>query len=222
MSLILNIDTSTENASICIAADGTPLGSLTNPHQKEHAAWIHIAIQNVCKAAKIELKQLDAIAITAGPGSYTGLRVGMASAKGLCYALDIPLIAVNTLHAMAFSMRLQQADYFCPMIDARRMEVFTAVYGKELEVHLKPCALILNEYDFLPYLNKGTVLFFGNGSKKYKTLQQNKRAAFSETAFSASDLSPLAYQKFTRNDFSPLAYTDPFYIKDFYMPGFSA
>ena len=140
MALILNIDTSTEKASICIASNGVSTALLENAQQKEHAGWIHPAIEELLEQTKYTLHDLEAIAVTAGPGSYTGLRVGMATAKGLCYALNIPLITENTLRAMALASR-QAYDgkinleniLFCPMIDARRMEVFTALFNPALE-----------------------------------------------------------------------------------------
>ncbi|HQW93579.1 MAG TPA: tRNA (adenosine(37)-N6)-threonylcarbamoyltransferase complex dimerization subunit type 1 TsaB, partial [Ferruginibacter sp.] len=150
MSLILNIDTSSEKAHVSFAKDGSLLALLSSESQKEHASFLQSAIQQLCKTASIHLPEIDAVAVTAGPGSYTGLRVGMASAKGLSYALKKPFITMGTLDILARSaidFFPEQAEpvLFCPMLDARRMEVFTAIYQKDLKTILEPGALILDE-----------------------------------------------------------------------------
>ena len=132
MSFILNIDTAVEAASVCLADDGKPLAIRSNPQTKDSAAWLHNAIKDVLGEKNLGLSQVHAIAISEGPGSYTGLRVGMATAKGICYALNIPLITVNTLQMMAAAAQGGDANLLCPMIDARRMEVFTAVFDQQL------------------------------------------------------------------------------------------
>ncbi len=142
MGLILNIDTATETAQVSFAKDGKVLQSLTNELQKDHASFLQTAIQQLAKKNNLILTDVDGIAVTAGPGSYTGIRVGMASAKGLCYALNKPLIAINTLQVLtvAAQQELNNASeiLFCPMIDARRMEVFTAIYNNTLAEILPP------------------------------------------------------------------------------------
>lgn len=224
MSLILNIDTSTEQASICVAENGQSLCLLTNPDQKDHSSWLHVAIQQALQHTGRELKDMNAIAVTAGPGSYTGLRVGMATAKGLCYALNLPFITVNTLEAMATAAVAEDTLYVCPMIDARRMEVFTALYDKKVNVIIPPCAMILEEEGVPGFqtvahlLETGKVLFFGNGSQKWKDMQRHSNAIFKQIPFSAVNLAGLAHKKYQAADFSPLAYTEPLYIKDFYTP----
>ena len=132
MALILHIDTAVQSASICLAENEKILGTKVNPAEKESASWLHMAIQELLLKSAISPGQLDAIAISAGPGSYTGLRVGMATAKGLCYALSKPLITINTMQMMANSVEKPSTELLCPMIDARRMEVFTAVYDTSL------------------------------------------------------------------------------------------
>src|SRR5665647_1745116 len=147
MALILNIDTATESAIISISEKDKIIDSVTNSNQKDHASFLQPAIKNLLQKADLSINKLNAIAVTAGPGSYTGLRVGMASAKGLCYALKIPLITINTLEVMALSSLKQIHDpsaLYCPMIDARRMEVFTAVYDHHLTEIIKPCSMILD------------------------------------------------------------------------------
>src|SRR6266513_982784 len=131
MSLLLNIDTAIETASICLSKDGNVLHLSINENQKDHAAWLTVAIQEMMQNSGYQLNQLNAIAVTIGPGSYTGLRVGLSTAKGLCYVLKIPLLTIGTLEMMAFAAKQNPVDLLCPMIDARRMEVFTAVYDKD-------------------------------------------------------------------------------------------
>src|SRR5690349_23178962 len=128
MAFILNMDSSTEKASIALARDGETLFMAVNDNQRDHAGWIHVAIAAGLREIGERPESLEAIGVTSGPGSYTGLRVGMATAKGLCYALGIPLMTVNTLEAMALSVKRTNVSWVCPMIDARRMEVFTALY----------------------------------------------------------------------------------------------
>jgi tRNA threonylcarbamoyladenosine biosynthesis protein TsaB len=225
MAYLLNIDTAAGEASICLSQDTVPLNMLSNPTQTDHASWIHTAILKITQSAGIQLSQIDAIALTAGPGSYTGLRVGMATAKGLCYALDRPLIAINTLEAMASSVLHQAPELFqqsenipliCPMIDARRMEVFTALYNPALQTVLEPCAMILSNDSFSTFLESGKLIFTGNGSEKWSGLCNHPHALFKNIPFTSADLAIPAYQRFQRGQFSPLAYTDPIYIKEFY------
>src|SRR5271168_1032073 len=145
---------------------------LENFEQKAHAAWLHVAVQELMTNTGSRMRDLQAVAVTAGPGSYTGLRVGMAAAKGFCYALGIPLITEDTLRVMAFaaSERLPEADLLCPMIDARRMEVFTAVYQKGGKVLLPPIAMVIDENSFSEFLSERFMSFFGDGSYKCKPL----------------------------------------------------
>ena len=153
MSIILNIDTASEKAHVSFAKDGQVVAVLHSSSQKEHASFLQSAIEQLVSTTGIELPQIDAVAVTAGPGSYTGLRVGMASAKGLCYALQKPLIAINTLEMMAKSavLFLKKTDkevLLCPMMDARRMEVFTAIYKQDLQIVLNSSAIILDWFSF--------------------------------------------------------------------------
>lgn len=164
MSLILNIDTSGELAQVSFSKDGKVLHYLSNESQKDHASFLQSGILQLTKISGMALGDIDAVAVTAGPGSYTGLRVGMASAKGLCYALKKPLIALNTLEVLTASAILlfaaeKMPDRYCPMIDARRMEVFTAIYDKDLNPYVSPRPLILNEMSFEKDLSGNKILF---------------------------------------------------------------
>lgn len=222
MALILQIDTATDNAGVCLSREGVPLASLANADQKSHASFVQPAIQQVMAAANYPLTAVDAIAVTSGPGSYTGLRVGLSSAKGLCFALNKPLIMVNTLEViaaaqLAVSLPSDKA-LICPMIDARRMEVFTALYDCNLQAVLPPAALILDENSFAAELANQPIVFCGNGSSKWQPLITNTNAVFSNTLPGAETLAVLAWNAFKQGDFADLAYSEPFYLKEFFTP----
>lgn len=220
MSLILNIDTSGQSAHISLSKDGNLLHYLNNESQKDHASFLQPAILQLSKSAGIRLADVDAIAVTAGPGSYTGLRVGMASAKGLCYALKKPLIALNTLEVLTVSATLlfsfeNDPVLFCPMIDARRMEVFTAIYDKELNPYLSPRPFILNEQSFEQELSAYKILFFGSGSAKWKAVCTHPKAFFEEVGVLPEALASLSHTMAGEKRFTDLAYSEPFYLKEF-------
>ena len=240
MSLILNIDTSTGQAGICLAKDGESLVLLNNNDQKDHASWIQVAIRDLLNEAGYKMQDLQAVAVTAGPGSYTGLRVGLSTAKGICYALQIPLIAENTLLVMAHAAReiwlplnglanqlkIDISDLespnpanilLCPMIDARRMEVFTALYNQALEEIMPPKALILDENSYKKELNNQFIIFFGSGSDKWKHLCIDNQGVYREGVLPImQSLAKLAAARFSRQSFDDLAYTEPVYLKEFY------
>lgn len=222
MSYILNIDTATEIAQVSIAKDGLVLRSTINTVQKDHAAFVQPAIKSILADAGIGLSAVDAIAVMAGPGSYTGLRVGMASAKGLCYALNKPLIAINTLESMAMAALLTLPDiedkWLCPMLDARRNEVFTAIYDHSLDIILPPVALVLDEHSYAEYLSKKQLVFFGNGSEKWKKLSLNGNASFQCVNIDPISMCILSFQKFSQKPpkFEDPAYLEPLYIKEFH------
>ena len=223
MSLLLHIDTAVENASLCISKDGLLLSMAENKNQKDHAAWIQPAIQSLMLEAGYTLNQLKAIAVSNGPGSYTGLRVGLATAKGLCYALNIPLITLSTLEVMTAAaiqqtnnQTIEPSNNYCPLIDARRMEVFTGLYNKDLKAIQPPHARIIDENSFKEELHENKILFFGNGAAKCRTIIQHPNAIFETVEHNASQLIRLAEIKMNANDFADLAYAEPFYIKDFH------
>ena len=218
MPLILNIDTALETASICLANDGKAIGTSVSKDQKDHAAWLQSAISAIMKKSGFELKDLNAVAVTIGPGSYTGLRVGLASAKGLCYSLNIPLIGINTLALMAYAAKDEETDLLCPMIDARRMEVFTAVYTKSLKEVIRPQALVLSNDSFSELLTSNKILILGNGSKKFLALQNHSNAVFKELHYDASNMSSITLEHFTSQQFADLAYSEPLYLKEFFSP----
>lgn len=218
MAIILNIDTAVESASVCLAKDANSIQSAVNSNQKDHASWLHSIIQKIISGSDLNLKDIEAVAVSIGPGSYTGLRVGLSAAKGLCFALNIPLIAINTLEMMASAVQKNEANFICPLIDARRMEVFMAVYNKNMQLIVKPCAMIIKPDSFDSLLASGKILFSGNGSKKLQEVIVHSNAFFNNTVATAADMMYLSEKSFIEKSFADLAYTEPFYIKEFYSP----
>jgi tRNA threonylcarbamoyladenosine biosynthesis protein TsaB len=218
MPLILNIDTAVQSASICLANGSTVLDLSVSASEREAASWLHLAIKKIFDSNNLHLQQLDAIAISAGPGSYTGLRVGLAAAKGLCYALSIRLITINTLQIMAASISNPTTKLLCPMIDARRLEVFTALYDAALQEVMPSTALILDDASFTNWLDKNSISFFGNGSIKAASLITHSNAVFANVTTTASNMVQLAAKMYEQNQFSEIAYSEPFYGKDFHLP----
>ena len=221
MPLILNIDTATTYASVAFSRDGAVLGVRTNETQKEHASFLQPAIEGLSRELGIPLKSIDAIAVTIGPGSYTGLRVGLSSAKGIAYALDKPLVPVGTLEVMAHAAEKawgsgEGAPLFCPMIDARRDEVFAAIYAPNGKIIMEPRALILSEEVFDPYTLNNLLIFSGDGSFKWKTTYNRSSARFLLTQHTAADLAFVAEKHLSAGDPEPLAYLQPLYLKEFH------
>jgi tRNA threonylcarbamoyladenosine biosynthesis protein TsaB len=221
MSLILNIDTALDTASVCLSKDNELLHMAVNENQKDHATWLHTAIAEVLQKTGHTINELRAVAVSIGPGSYTGLRVGLASAKGFCYALNIPLIAISTLKMIALATkndRVIHENMICPMIDARRMEVFTAMYDINLIEVRTATAMIIDENSFSAMLESNRILFCGNGCKKLQKIITSPNALFSNTAANAWHLAQLAFNCFRNKEFASLAYIEPLYIKEFYSP----
>jgi tRNA threonylcarbamoyl adenosine modification protein YeaZ len=310
LALILHIDTATAIGSVCLSRNGGVLETLENADQKDHAATVTLFVRELMERHHIRPEELDAIAVSAGPGSYTGLRVGVATAKGLCYTWDKPLIGVSTLQMMAGGMLRQlqrgalqggqpdasmnvplegkqeqpdvllnekrahidvpphekqtqgdvplnekqrqadekrtqsdaprkdekrtQADvspdkeltkqpdsiYLVPMIDARRMEVFTAVYNTDLEPVMAPQALVLDASSYQAFIASKPIFFFGDGASKWQqTAAVHPHARFPEYRISAADMVPLAEKAFADKDFKDVAYFSPDYLKAFFFPG---
>lgn len=230
MGKILNIETATRVCSVALSENGSLITIQESQSKNSHAEQITIFSEQVIYKAGINFKDLDAIAISKGPGSYTGLRIGVSTAKGFCYSLDIPLISVGTLPALAHGMiqkvtgeNKNPEDFlYCPMIDARRMEVYTAVYNHKLEEVQKVEAKIITQDSFAKWFQKGKqIIFFGDGALKCKpVLSGNPGAIFTEEEFmpSASYMTSLAEEKFQKKEFEDVAYFEPFYLKDF-IPG---
>lgn len=217
MNWLLHIDTAVQLGSICLSKNDKSLGIKINSSQNDHAAWLQPAIHNLLQEHDVVLNDLAAISVSAGPGSYTGLRVSMATAKGLCYALQKPLITVGTLKMMASAAINLDGDLFCPMIDARRMEVFTALYDGNLNEIIQPHNRVLSETDFSDVLQKSKIVFFGNGSDKFSgLLSSHPNAIFKKLEITAEQMVGLAYHYFSEKKFADLAYCEPFYTKEFF------
>ncbi|WP_152973291.1 tRNA (adenosine(37)-N6)-threonylcarbamoyltransferase complex dimerization subunit type 1 TsaB [Lacinutrix mariniflava] len=216
MMYILSIETSTTNCSVSLSKNGeTLLLKEDYSNNYSHAERLHVFIDETLREAKIERSQLDAIAVSKGPGSYTGLRIGVSAAKGLCYALDIPLISISTLEALAHQVK-PESGVIVPMLDARRMEVYSAIFSSEFIEIRKIEAQILDETSFAKELSKGKVYFVGNGVEKTKALLNHENAIFIEDKLpSADQMSALAFLKHKKSDTEDVAYFEPYYLKDF-------
>jgi tRNA threonylcarbamoyladenosine biosynthesis protein TsaB len=226
--MILLIDTAQEIATVALSFDGKVLFSEENKISKEHASWLHTAIGRILRDADITLQELKAVAVIAGPGSYTGLRVGMAAAKGFCYALNIPLITLNTLEVMAESMRDfagKKGALICPMIDARRDEVFTALYSSvighrssviDVKEILRPQAMILDKNAFEMPLSKNLIVFFGSGAEKWKQITKSSSAIFEPQPDIIQAFATLAWMDFISDKWADLVYSEPIYLKEFF------
>lgn len=222
MALLLIIDTAAEKATIALAYNSTLLAQRQCTTQKEHASFVQPAIAELLQETNQTLQQVDAVAVTIGPGSYTGLRVGLASAKGLCYALNKPLITIGTLELWALAGRnlLQQqpmqAAYIIPLIDARRMEVFAAVYDAAGNEVIPPHAQILEPDSYAKQLATGPVLFVGSGTAKWQGQCLHPHALFSAAPYDALHICSLAERQWQQQQFASLAYAAPLYVKSFY------
>jgi tRNA threonylcarbamoyladenosine biosynthesis protein TsaB len=219
MSIILNIDSALQTASVSITKKGIILASLQNDVQKEHASFIHVAIQNVLSSLSLLPKDLHAVAVTIGPGSYTGLRVGLAAAKGLCYALNIPLITLGSLKVLAQAAKNKlenDVNYlFCPMIDARRMEVFTTFYTDHLKELAPAHSLILTENSFYNNLTNNKVAFVGDGMPKWRAICSHENATFIDEINSITAIGSLGYDLFQKQQFADIILSAPTYAKEF-------
>ena len=219
--MLLCIETSGKNCSVALF-EGLQLVSIREVHTEQfsHSENLHVFIEQVLKESNLQPKAIKAIAISAGPGSYTGLRIGVATAKGLCYGWDIPLIALPTLRILAeqVSYEFTDIEYIIPMIDARRMEVFTSVYSHDFSLILGERAEILTESTFDTYLNKGKTIFLGDGITKFQAICKHKNAYFWENKFpSAKQMGRLALEKYQAQAFEDIAYFEPFYLKEVYL-----
>ncbi|WP_254530130.1 MULTISPECIES: tRNA (adenosine(37)-N6)-threonylcarbamoyltransferase complex dimerization subunit type 1 TsaB [unclassified Sphingobacterium] len=222
-SYILSIETATNLCSVSLSNHGQNLCSVVGNEPNLHATKLTVFIQELMDKAAMSLDQLAAVAVSMGPGSYTGLRIGVSTAKGLCYALDIPLIANNTLEALkdGFMAKYPQSDHkvlLLPMIDARRREVYTAVFHTDGSLYKETEALIIDEHTFDGYLNDGyRLILFGSGADKFMpTFENNDQvqviAGFDSIANFQDEVS---YKKFVDQKFEDVAYFEPFYLKDF-------
>jgi len=227
MTRILNIETATPLCSVVLSDDGKILSIRETLEEKSHAAQLAVFINEILNETGTTIKDLHAIAVGKGPGSYTGLRIGISTAKGICYGANLPLIATGTLDIMTmqvmhtYSEQIHQwlnipGTLLCPLIDARRMEVFTSFFDHKGQEYSKPSAIVIDHSTFKDILKERRVIFFGSGMKKCKPLLEHNNAFFIEDVLPhASALSIIAQNKFHRKDFEDIAYFEPFYLKDF-------
>ena len=219
MAVILCLETSTTNCSVAIAVDGEIIAlQEDNNHQYSHAEKLHSFIDQVLAKSGILKSSLQAIAVSKGPGSYTGLRIGVSAAKGLCFAIDVPLISIPTLEALAHQAVIENG-LIIPMLDARRLEVYAAVFSSENDQIRETKAEVLDKNSYYNYLKINNVCFIGDGVEKFKALCKHKNAIFMEGKLpSAKQMGALAEIKYRKNDFEDVAYFEPYYLKDF-IPG---
>lgn len=217
ISNILCIETATTNCSVALSIYGDEaIVREDNAVKYSHAERLHPYIEEVLAESKIDKNDLTAIAISKGPGSYTGLRIGVSAAKGLCYALGIPLISIPTLTALSHKVKADKGSCIIPMLDARRMEVYSAVFDSEYNQIRDTEAQVLEEASFSEYLEKGKVYFIGNGVAKFSEICDHPNAVFIEdTLPSATEMCQLAEAKSKIGDYEDVAYFEPYYLKDF-------
>lgn len=220
MSCILHIETSTEACSVAVSEDGMTVFNEEDLKGPSHAVQLGVFVDEALSFVDSRAMPIDAVAVSCGPGSYTGLRIGVSMAKGICYGRNVPLIALPTLQVMCVPVLLYQDlpedALLCPMIDARRMEVYAAVYDRALNVRRETSADIVDEHSYLEFLDKGPVYFFGNGSAKCREKITHPNAHFIEEMRPlAKWMFPLAEKAFLKGDFKDVAYFEPFYLKEF-------
>jgi len=213
---ILNIETSTKNCSVAIAKSGEVIALKEIAEQEfSHSEKLHIFIDEIIRKTKILYRDLSAVAIDFGPGSYTGLRIGVSSAKGFCFALDIPLIAIESLLVLSKQLTINNG-LIVPMLDARRMEVYTAIFDENHNKTSDTKALVIDENSFDQITQN--LYFIGDGAEKCKSVLNNKNFVFIDKIIypSAREMCKLSFDKFQRQEFENLAYFEPFYLKEFY------
>ena len=216
MAYILNIETATKNCSVALAFEGKLIAiKEINSGSYSHAELLHPFVKEVLEMAKISIDQIQAIAVSKGPGSYTGLRIGVSAAKGFCFAQNIPLISIETLRSLSHSLAIDNG-VIAPLLDARRMEVYSAVFSSDYEQIRAIEAQIIDKNSFEEYLKQGKVYFLGDGAEKCKDLLTHSNAVFIEDQFpSAKEMCALSYVKYKKNDIEDVAYFEPYYLKDF-------
>lgn len=219
MATILQIETATGVCSAAISKNGVTIALKEESNKNIHAQKLTLFINEMMQAENLSYQQLDAVAVSKGPGSYTGLRIGVSTAKGLCFALEKPLISVNTLELMAAGYLQKHPEFeglLAPMIDARRMEVYTAIYTNKLLLKEAVSAKVIDEKSFIFELSNNYIVFFGDGVAKCQTFIKHPNARFLIDNFnSAAHMSKLANEAFKQKKFENVAYFEPFYLKDF-------
>ena len=218
MCIILSIETSTRVCSIAIHQNQELIASSNLFQEKSHSSKLSTLIDQLLKNSEITYKDLSAVAVSKGPGSYTGLRIGISTAKGLCFTIGIPLISIDTLEALAKSQlnHFKDDSLLCPMIDARRMEVYCAVFNRELNYIIPSKPKIIDENSFSEILQENKLLFFGNGSEKIKDIISSENAIWIDNVNpSADSIGELAVIKYNKKSFEDLSYFEPAYLKNY-------
>ena len=219
MSVILQIETSTTVCSVALAIDGIVVAVKEANERNIHAGSLTLFIDEVMKKGEISYIDLDAVAVAKGPGSYTGLRIGVSTAKGICFAIDKPLISINTVEMMAYGFMIAHPDYvglLCPMIDARRMEVYTAVFDDQLNEIQSVSAKIIDEHSFEELIENHSMAFFGDGAEKcMEHFKSNNAHYYGDNFNTAIAMTTFAEKQFSEQKFENVAYFEPFYLKDF-------
>lgn len=217
MAIILNIETATKNCSVCLSEDDKILAlSEFNEGQFSHAEKLHTFILDVLEISGREMQDIDAIAVSKGPGSYTGLRIGVSAAKGLCFSLDKPLISIPTLTSLANTISVGKNEIIVSLLDARRMEVYSSIYDSNHQEIRNTEAQIIDENSFESYLENNKVHFLGDGAEKCKEIIKHKNAIFLNDYFpSSKEMANLSFEKYTNHDFEDVVYFEPYYLKDF-------
>ncbi len=221
MANILLVHTATSKGFTALSTSGKVAQHFSSEEAKKHAGFLHVSIQEILHNQQLTFASIDAIAVTIGPGSYTGLRVGLSAAKGICYAANIPLITVNTLEAMALTAFQHFGDeeaLYCPMIDARRMEVYTALYDAKRAVIFPPCAEILNADSLQPWSAERKIFFSGDGSLKAAPILKITADRILDIETSPFALATISEDLFLCEKFANIAYAEPLYLKEFYSP----
>lgn len=219
MATILHLETATTNCSVSIAKDGEMLVlKENNAANYSHSEQLHVFIKEALEEASLSFSDLDAVAISKGPGSYTGLRIGVSSAKGLCFSLDIPLISIPTLQSMAYQVDLKSGELVIPVLDARRMEVYSCVYNASYKEVRETRAEIIEEASFSEFVSDSKVYIIGSGAEKIRGVLEHPNFIFNESVVpSAKDMIQIALQKYQSNEFEDVAYFEPYYLKDFVL-----
>ncbi|WP_298484293.1 tRNA (adenosine(37)-N6)-threonylcarbamoyltransferase complex dimerization subunit type 1 TsaB [uncultured Maribacter sp.] len=219
MAILLNLETATTNCSVSIAKDGELI--ILKEHNSSnysHAEQLHMFIEEALQEASLSIKDIDAIAVSKGPGSYTGLRIGVSAAKGLCFSLGVPLISIATLESMAHQVVLEENTVIIPVLDARRMEVYSSVFNASYSEIRETRAEIIDENSFSEYTEKGKVIIAGSGAEKCKEILTHPNFICNTTVVpSAKEMASLSYQKFKDKNFEDVAYFEPYYLKDFVL-----
>ncbi len=219
MAIILHLETATTNCSVSISKDSEMIVlKENNAASYSHSEQLHVFIKEALKEASLSFSDLDAVAISKGPGSYTGLRIGVSAAKGICFSLDIPLISIPTLQSIANQVDLKPGELVIPVLDARRMEVYSCVYDNNYQEIRETRAEVINEESFVEYLGENKVYVMGSGAEKCRGVLQHPNFIFNESVVpSAKDMVSMAFEKYESKQFEDVAYFEPYYLKDFVL-----